>query len=182
MPGQILGNSLISAGVNFAKRVRRGIDVSANYRAKLGGNVLLNTQLIYVHGLQSSNFENSALPNFENRILSELGDPKDEARLDTDLTIGAVTLGYRVHYIGPMYVNAYEDFNALPSACTPAGCPPNNLDFADIRKYPAIVYNDVRVEWNVKGDGFAREMKFYVGMDNIFDKHPSGGIDRHGFG
>ena len=175
LPGQILGNSLISAGVNFAKRIRRGIDTQASYRARLSSKVLLDTNLIYVHALKSSNYQNPALPKFEDRILSELGDPKDEARLDADLKVGNVTFGYRVHYIGPMVINgaAFEDFFPLPGACTAAGCPPNNADFADIKMNPAITYHDLRFQWDT-GPVFnrAKNLQIYVGVDNVFDKHP----------
>ncbi|KQS05253.1 hypothetical protein ASG11_08055 [Sphingomonas sp. Leaf357] len=182
-PGQILGNSLVSAPVNFAKRVRRGIDVNFAYRTEIGSNVQFSTNLIYTHGLQSSNFENPSVPTFENRLLSELGDPKNEFRLDNDLTVGDVTFGYRLRYIGPMYVNAYEDFNALPAACTAAGCPPNNADYSDIRTYSRVFYNDLRFTWNLKDLGnFGKEFQFYLGVDNVLDKQPPLGSTGTGAG
>jgi outer membrane receptor protein involved in Fe transport len=182
-PGQILGNSLVSAGVNFARRERRGIDVNLAYRTEIGDNVRFDTNLIYVHGLKSSNFENPTLPNFENRILGELGDPVDEFRLDTDLSIGNFTLGYRLRYIGPMVLNAYEDFFELPGACTAAGCPPNNLDYSDIRKYPGVFYNDLRFDWNLKNlGGFGRDFLFYVGVDNVLNRTPPFGTTATGSG
>ena len=181
LPGQIAGNSLTSAGVNFAKRQRSGVDVNLAYRTRLFDNVRLDTSLIYVHTLKSSNYENPALPDFENRILSELGDPKDEARLDVDLNVGPFTLGYRFRVIGPMVVNLYEDFYTLPSACT-TSCPPNNLDYADIRKYPAITYSDLRFEWNLKGGPVARDFRFYLGVDNIFNQRPPLGSTATGAG
>jgi len=173
-PGDVLGNTLISAGVNFAKRIRRGIDTQVGYRARLAPKVVLDTNLLWVHALQSSNFENPALPGFENRILSELGDPKDEARLDADLKVGNVTFGYRVHYIGRMIINgaAFEDFNPLPTACTAAGCPPNNADFADTEWNPAITYHDLRFQWDTGPVFMAKNVQFYVGVNNIFNKIP----------
>jgi outer membrane receptor protein involved in Fe transport len=127
-----------------------------------------------VHTLQSSNFQNPSLPNFEDRILSELGDPKDEFRLDADLKVGHVTFGYRLHYIGRMIINgaAFEDFNALSSACTPAGCPPNNADFADIEWNPAITYNDLRLQWDMGPTWRAKNIQLYFGVNNIFNKIP----------
>ncbi|HEV2593809.1 MAG TPA: TonB-dependent receptor [Sphingomicrobium sp.] len=176
VPGQVLGNSLISAGQNFARRVRRGIDTQVGYRARLGGNVVLDTNLIYTHGIKTSNFQNPSLPNFEDRILSELGDPKDEFSLNTDLKVGHVTFGYRLHFIGPMFVSAFEDLNPLPSACSPAGCPPNNADFADVRQYPAITYNDLRVQWDTGPAFRAKNIQLYVGVNNIFNQNPPLGL------
>jgi outer membrane receptor protein involved in Fe transport len=171
-PGQILANSLVSAGVNFAKRERRGIDVNLAYRTKLTEDVRLDTQLIYVHGLKSSNFENPALPNFENRLLGELGDPQDEFRLDLDVGYKQFTLGYRMRYIGPQYLLNYEDFNALDTACT-STCPPNNLDYADRETYPKVFYHDFRFAWDLKDlGGFGRDFQFYVGIDNAFNRKP----------
>jgi outer membrane receptor protein involved in Fe transport len=176
-PGQILGNSLTSAGVNFAKRERRGIDVNFAYRTQIASNVRLDTNLIYTHVLKNSNYENPALPDFENRVLGELGSPKNEFRLDTDLAVGRVTFGYRLQYIGPMVVNLYEDFNELPGACTAAGCPPNNLDYADIRKFPKVFYHDVRVQYDLKGQtGPLSDLQFYAGIDNLLDTAPPLGV------
>jgi outer membrane receptor protein involved in Fe transport len=173
--GQIKGNTLVQAGVNFAARVRRGIDVNLAYRLDLGHDVRLNTNLIYTHGLQNSNFENPALPKFENRILSELGDPTDEFRWDVDINYREFTFGYRMHYIGPMFTSAYENFNALQSACTAAGCPPLNLDAIEPRTYPAVFYHDIRMEWNLN-----RQFQFYMGVDNVLDTHPPYGISGTG--
>lgn len=182
-PGQILENSLVSAPVNFAKRTRRGIDVNFNYRTMLGDKVKLDTQVIYVHGLESSNFENPAIPAFENRILSELGDPKNEFRWDVDLEVGDVTFGYRMHYIGPMYVNFYEDFNKLESACTANGCPPLNADYSDIATYSSVFYHDVRLQWNMKAlGGFGKDFQLTLGIDNILNKQPPLGSTGTGAG
>jgi outer membrane receptor protein involved in Fe transport len=182
LPGQVLGNSLLAGPQNFAKRVRRGIDLNAGYRTKLWHNWSLDTNLIYVHGIKSSNYENPTLPDFENRLLEELGDPKDEFRLDTDVKIGKFTVGHRLHYIGPMYVNAFEDFNSLPSACSPAGCPPNNSDYADIRQYPAVFYNDLRLQYDTGAMGMVKNVQLYVGVNNIFDRHPPLGTTATGSG
>ena len=183
-PGEVLGNSLISAGQNFAKRVRRGIDVNASYRARLMSNMVLDTNLIYVHNLKTSNYQDPSFPDFENRILSELGDPKDEARFDADLRVGAVTFGYRAHYLGKMVINgaAYEDFFALDTACTANGCPPNNADFADQKWNPSVWYHDVRFQWDMGQHWKAKNIQLYVGIDNLFDKHPPLGNTATGSG
>lgn len=180
-PGAILGNSLVSAGVNFAQRVRRGVDTNINYRTRLGA-ARLDTQVIYVRTLQSSNYENPSLPEFENRILGEVGDPKNELRWDTDVGIGNATFGYRLHYIGPMELSAYEDVNELSSACSTTACPPNNLDFADVRKVPRVFYHDIRAEYHIKNSNFGGDYTVYGGIDNVLNKYPPLGSTGTGAG
>lgn len=167
IPGQIQGNSLIQAPLNFAKRIREGIDTQLNYRAELSDTVSLSTNLIYTHVLTSSNFINPIDPNFEDRILGELGSPKDEFVFDADLKIADFTLGYRAQYIGPMYLNAFEDFNSLQ------GRAPQNADYADVQKYPAVWYHDIRFQWDLRDlAGLGKSFQFYAGADNVLDKRP----------
>jgi outer membrane receptor protein involved in Fe transport len=179
-PGAIEGNSLINGPLNYARLIRRGIDTQVSYRTNISDTVRFNANLIYTHNFQISNFLNPGDPTFENRILSELGDPKDEFRLDADLSIGDFTLGYRMRYIGPMVVGAYENYNAL------GGRPPQDLDFADITKYPAIYYHDLRFEWEIGGSegngNLGRDLNFYAGVDNIFNTVPPLGATGAGAG
>jgi outer membrane receptor protein involved in Fe transport len=177
-PGQILGNSLIQRPFNFAARIRRGIDINANYRARFSSKVTLDTGLIWVHTIKNSNYNDPTNPKFEDRILGELGDPQDEARLDMDLKVGQVTFGYQAHFIGPMWVDLFEDWNPLPAACpagqtTPGigGCPPNNADFADVQKYPAYSYHSIRFQWDTGPALHLKNIQVYGGVDNIFDRH-----------
>ncbi|MBA3666199.1 MAG: TonB-dependent receptor [Sphingomonas sp.] len=174
IPGQIANNTLLQAPLNFAKRVRKGIDFEAAYRTGLGSFARLDTHLLYTHNLKNSNFENPTLPKFENRILGELGDPEDEFRWDLALTHGPFTVGYQMSYIGPMWTGFYEDFNSLQ------GRPPQNEDFADIRKYPAVFYHDVRFEWAMGPGGIGRAMNFFVGVDNLLDTDPPLGLQGNG--
>lgn len=175
--GAILGNSLIQAPLNYAKRVRRGIDTQLNYRQPLGTDVSLTTNLIYTHVFQSSNFINPTDPNFEDRLLSELGTPSNEFVLNADLKVHEFTFGYKMHYLGPMYLNNYEDFNALQ------GRPPQNADYADVQKYPGVFYHSIRFQWDVKNtEGFGKSLQFYTGVDNLLDKHPPLGLTGIGAG
>jgi hypothetical protein len=176
-PGDILGNSLTSSPLNFARRERRGIDVNAAYRTQLGSNARLDTQLIYVRTLKSSNFENPSNPSFENRILGEVGDPRNEFRWDTDVKVGAFTFGYKMQYIGKMEISAFEDRNAINGAA--AG---NNEDFADIRKLPATFYHDIRAEYNLKAGAFGGDYTIYGGVDNLLNTFPPLGSTGTGAG
>ena len=154
-PGRILGNSLISAPLNFAARVRRGIDVDFNYTHKFGG-LDFDTSLIYVHTLTNSNYQDPTNPNVETRVLGQLGDPKDEFRWDFNFGVGPVTLGYRAHYIGPMFFASYASSYSIN------GLPATDVDAFPNLKFPSVWYHDVRIDFDV-----AKSYKFYVGVDNI---------------
>jgi len=177
VPGQILGNSLIQAPLNFAKLQRKGIDTQVSYTTRVGSNVRVSTNLIYTHGLKNSNYTNTTDPNREDRLLSELGNPRDEFQWDTDLTVGQLTFGYRMHFIGPMYLNTFEDFNSLQ------GRPAENADYASFQKYPSVTYHSVRIQWDLKNVGrVAKSFQMFVGVDNLLDKHPPLGSTATGAG
>jgi outer membrane receptor protein involved in Fe transport len=187
-PGRIITNSLISAPLNFARRNREGIDFNLNYRANLGA-VQFQTSVIYTHNLTISNFQDSTRPNFENRILGELGDPEDEFRWDVDLTYGPFTLGYRLRFIGPMSTNTFENFapDGLNLGFNPGATPVggDDADWSTPRKYPAITYHDLRFEWNVargNASNLSRDLRFYVGVDNVLDRMPPLGVTATGAG
>ncbi|KRA82698.1 TonB-dependent receptor domain-containing protein [Altererythrobacter sp. Root672] len=175
-PGEIIDNSLIQSPLNFAKRQRRGIDFDVRYKTALGTDVSLDTRLVYTHQLKSSNYQDPARPEFENRLLGELGDPQDEFRWDVALNKGPFTLGYQMSYIGPMWVNAYEDFNALQDRA------PQDIDYADTRKYPAVFYHDIRFNWQVASESNGRELDFFVGVDNVLNTRPPLGSTATGAG
>ncbi len=179
VPGQIESYSLINGPFNYARLVRRGIDTQVAYRANITDDIRLNANLIYTHNLQISNFVNPGDPTFENVVLSELGDPEDEFRLDADLSFGPFTLGYRMRYIGPMVVGNYENYYSV------GGRPPQDADHADITEYPAIYYHDLRFEWDVRGRGernFGGDFNFFAGVDNIFATEPPLGATGAGAG
>ena len=173
-PGRILGNTLTQAPLNYARLEREGIDVNLNYRVNLGA-AQLQAALIYTHNLTISNFVDPTQPDFEDRILGEIGDPVDEFRFDIDLTYNQFTLGYQMRFIGPMYINLWEDYNGINTGllgATPPGG--GNADWSEPRKYPAITYHNLRFEWNVaRGPaGIGRDLRFYVGIDNVLDQYP----------
>ena len=165
--GQILGNTLIQAPVNYARRIRRGIDSNVSYRHDLAQDVELAANLVYTHNLTTSDYTNPQLPDFETRLLENLSYPKDEFVLTADLKVKQFTFGYRLRYIGAMYNGAIENYVSIQ------GRPPQNADVADITKYPAIAYHGFRVEWNIRNDGgLGKLFQFYGGVDNVFDRHP----------
>jgi len=171
VPGQILQSDLVVSGVNFAARTVRGYDIDAAYNRNLGDDFRLGTRLIYTHLFERSNFENPSTPDFENRILGELGDPQDEFRWTVDISKGPFSIGYTMQYIGPQVLNLYEDINPLQ------GRDPQNEDYADTPNYPAVFYHDVRFGLNLD-NGF----EFSLGVDNVLNTNPPLGLTGIGGG
>ncbi len=175
VPGRILFNTLISAPLNFASRQRRGVDVDLEYRANIG-DVRLGTNVVYVHVLKNSNYQDPTNPNFETRNLGQLGDPKDEFRWDVNVGTGPFTFGYNMHYIGPMLVTAYSDLYTIN------GIPPANVDYADTLEYPAVFYHAIRFDFDIGKTGSGQKFNFYGGIDNLLDTQPPLGSTATGSG
>lgn len=174
-PGRILGNSLINAPLNFASRRRRGLDVNMSYRKSFDG-FDFNTNLIYTHNFEISNFQDVTNPKFETRVLGQLGDPKDEFRWDFDFGFKNVTFGYRVRYIGPMFFNGFATLFPLN------GIAPSDVDAFPSTKFPSVFYHDVRVDFDINSKN-GDETRFYFGVDNALDKKvPAGGATATGGG
>ncbi len=171
IPGQILDNDLVVSGVNFAARTVRGIDIETAYRTTFGEDNALSTRFIYTHLFERSNFEDPSFPDFEDRVLGELGDPQDEFRFSADLKLSNVTFGYQMQYIGSQVLNNYEDFFSVQ------GRDPENSDYADTRKYQEVFYHDIRMGIEVN-----ERFNFNFGIDNILDTNPPLGLTGIGEG
>ena len=126
---------------------------------------------VWTHTLERDNFVNPTDPNRINRVLGELGDPKDAFNLRTKVDVGNVGVTYELRYLGGMYLNTYEDFNELQ------GRPPENPDYAQVKKYPAVWYHNVRLDADVND-----KLNVYVGVDNLFDRQPPLGLTGVGAG
>ena len=167
---QILEGSLLQSTANFAKLVRKGIDSQINYTRTFGfGRLTANA--IWTHVLKNENFTNPSTPTFKDVDLDELGDPTDEVNINLNVKRGKLTVGGQMRWLGKMYLNTYEDYNALN------GLPPQNEDYAEIEKYPAVSYYDARV-----GYDFNPKFNGYVGVDNIANKLPPYGLTGVGGG
>ena len=161
--GRVLGNSLINAPLNFASRKRRGIDVNFSYRRKFGA-LDFNTNLIYTHNIQNSNFQDPTNPNTETRVLRQLGDPKEEFRWDFDFAVKPVTFGYRMRYIGPQLFNTFASLNDINGQFA------TDVDAFPSTQFAAVTYHDLRLDFDIAKDGNGNQLKFYVGVDNVLDK------------
>lgn len=169
-PFQILEGSLLQSSLNFAKLRVRGIDTQVSYnRYTSFGKLALNA--VWTHVLTNDSFTNPSDPTFRDRYLNELADPSDQVSANASLTAGKVTFGYSLRWLDAMYLNQYEDYNPLN------GNPPENEDYAPIRKYPDTFYHDIRVAVEVN-DNF----NAYVGVDNVFNTNPPYGLTGIGGG
>jgi len=177
VPGQIISGSLIQAGLNFASLKRRGIDVQVNYNHSFNANTRLSVRRYYTHTLKDSNYTDPTTPNFETRILGQLGDPKDEFTFNADLTMGKFTIGYGGHYIGPMLTTAYNNLYSIN------GLPPQNADIISITSYPSVWYHDVRFSVQLGSTATNRKgFEWFIGVHNLADKHPPLGSSATGSG
>jgi outer membrane receptor protein involved in Fe transport len=88
-----------------------------------------------------------------------LGDPKYQGQLSANIITKTFNLGYRIRYIGKTTIFTYETQNSFD------GRPPQKIDANPIVFYPASTYQDFRLDITPTG-----RFKFYVGVDNAFDK------------
>lgn len=170
IPFQVLEASLLQSSANFAQYRVRGIDVQLDYTKRFDWGAL-RLGAIWTHVLQTDTFTNPSDPNFANRALDELADPSDQVNFNASLKIGKVTLGYEMRWIDSMYLNTYEDYNALN------GLPPQNADYAPIRKYPDVFYHDLRLGLEVN-----EKFNTYLGVDNLTNTQPPYGLTGVGGG
>lgn len=167
---QILEGSLVQTSQNYAKLKARGVDAQLDYRYT-DGDWTFTMGGLYTRVLQRDEFLNPASPDFKNRILGELGDPKNQVNVNLSAKYKNVTVGYQFRWIDKMYLNTYEDFNELN------GLPPQNLDYAPVEKYPSVAYVDLRAQVDIS-EGF----NFYAGVDNVFNRKPPFGVTGVGAG
>ena len=167
---RILEGSLLQRSLNYAKFKARGIDTAVAYRQRFdGGSFGINA--IWTRTLQRDEFTNPADPNRANRILLELGDPRDQVNLNLNLGFGPITFGYQARFIGKQVINTYEDFFQVQ------GRAPENADYAPVRFYPNVYYHDARVDLEI-----SNKFNIYAGVDNIGNQFPPFGLTGVGAG
>jgi outer membrane receptor protein involved in Fe transport len=155
---------LIQGGVNFAKATARGVDFEAAYRRNLGFG-MLNLRANGTYVLERNDYPFITEPDRPDQLLLEVGDPRFQLNLAANLRTGPVTFGYQMRYVSKQAVTAIEDIRSV------GGNPPQNADWADVEFLPAVHYHDFRLGFQA-----GRNMDFYVGVDNAFDRLPPAGI------
>ena len=156
---------VISAGINFQRQEADGIDIEVAYRRTFDNGHRLNIRGIATYVLKRNNFISPTNPEFSDRQLSELGDPRWAANLNITYGIGPFDLRYSMNYIGPQTIGAYESYFPHQDR------PPQNADLTAEVFYPDVLYHAARLNMRVN-DRF----QFYLGVDNIFDTPPPLGL------
>ncbi len=169
-PFRILEGSYQDAPRNYAKFKARGIDTNIAYDHDFGA-VKASFKGIWTHVIQRDNFTDPARPNFKNVITDELGDPSDNFNLSTDLRFGKFSVGHSFRWLDKMYLNTWEDYNGVN------GLPPQNPDYAPVKKYPVTTYNDVRIGYDVN-----EKFNFDLGVTNVGNTKPPLGATGVGTG
>jgi outer membrane receptor protein involved in Fe transport len=171
VPYSLVNGSLQQTLLNYASSTSRGIDFEVGYNHATSDGSKVKARLIYTLMLQRDEFLDPANPNDADRALLELGDPKDAFNFNLDFETGPITIGYQLRYLGKQVLLNYEDTYGLQ------GDPPQNADYADRRFYPSVMYQDLRVGYDINDSWNA-----YLGCDNIADVLPPLGLTGTGEG
>jgi outer membrane receptor protein involved in Fe transport len=156
---------LVNNPFNFAKQTSRGIDFDLTYRHTFSNGLRFNARGVGTLTLERNNFINPLNPGFAVHQLETLGDPVFSANLQLGLGKGPWDLSWTFRYIGKQTITAYEATHTFQ------GRPPTDADFADRVFYPEVLYQDVRASYKVNN-----RFRFYMGVDNLFDKLPPLGL------
>ncbi|MDB5683212.1 MAG: TonB-dependent receptor [Sphingomonas bacterium] len=167
---QVLESSLLVSSLNFAKLKARGIDTELAYRYNFDWGSM-GFRAHWTHVLQRDDFLNPTDPTTADRILGEVGDPKNRVTANTDAKIGKLTLGYQVRWIGK------QDFGQVENTVSVQGRDPENADYADASGYGNVFYHDIRADFEVS-DKFT----VYGGVDNVLNRFPPWGATGIGAG
>ena len=157
--------AVLSGPVNFAKQKTRGIDVNFAYNHHFSNGDIFNVQANGALVLQRDNYLDVTDPTRVSRQLGNLGDPKWEAVGDFDYQHGPVSLHYKLHFIGHMYLDDYADYYSLN------GEDPQEPEYNLAKKYPVVWYHDLKLTYDV-----GKNYQFYLGCDNVTDKLPPYGL------
>jgi outer membrane receptor protein involved in Fe transport len=161
LPYGIISNSLTLTPFNYAKLNARGLDLEAAYRGRIGNLGRLDTRFTYTHVFELTQFIDPSRPDFGDRLLSELGNPKNAWNWNTNFQTGRFTFGWQTRFIGKMVTNLYEDFFEFE------GRAPQNEDWADKTWFPRRYYHDARVAVDI-----GPKYNFYMGVDNLTNQKP----------
>ena len=96
---EYVNNSLHVIPLNYAKLKVAGIDFDVGYQHRFLGLGDISARLIYTLTLTNSNYLDPTNPNFEDRTLSELGQPRNKFTANLALKTGPFVVSYKLRYI-----------------------------------------------------------------------------------
>jgi outer membrane receptor protein involved in Fe transport len=161
--GNTPGSGFIQGPFNFARLVTSGIDFDLAYRTRISDDVRLNLRGVLNYTFKKNLHSDVNAPDFIDRILGETGDPVWAANVSANLEYKIFNFGYRLRVIGKTtsFGAAWETQHPLQ------GRPPTDPDAFPVVMYPEVFYHDVRIDINA-----TKRFKFYMGVDNVFDRLP----------
>jgi hypothetical protein len=154
------GPAFFNQPFNFARFQTNGIDADLNYTTEVGTG-RLNLRGILSHVFRRNRFTDVARPDFRDRTLSELGQPRWSAQVSANLDMPTFDIFYQVRYLDKQVTAQWETFFPFD------GRDPLNPDLRTQRFYPETFYHNIR--FGIKASD---EFRFYLGVDNIFDTLP----------
>lgn len=184
--------AVISGGINFAKQTTKGIDADLSYRRTFDNGDKLTLRVIGTRVITLDNYLDPSNPTVPNRQLGELGDPLWAANASINYDFGAVDFTYTARFIGKQSIGTWEQQHTYTGLCPTSGASrgltglsgrsctpgqlttldPQNLDIYPEVYYPSVIYQNVRLNFEVAD----KKYNFYVGIDNLTDKKPPFGL------
>jgi outer membrane receptor protein involved in Fe transport len=161
-----------SGPVNFARQETEGVDFDLAYNHRWDNGSRLAIRSIVSLVFQRTNFISPTDPNFGDRQLSELGDPRWRGQFIISYQLpNGINFRYQLRYVGKQTVSTYEAQHSFQ------GRPPTNADVVPVVYYPEITYHNFRIGVNV-----AKKFEWYFGIDNVFNQKPPFGLTGTGSG
>jgi outer membrane receptor protein involved in Fe transport len=157
-----IGPSFLQAPFNYAKLRAKGIDFEFNYVTDLSENLNLSIRGVATYNLEREDFTFITEPARSTRLDGTLGLPTWAANLFATLDFGEFDMGYTARFVGRMAVNDWE------TQFSHQGRAPINPDATPFKRYPDIVYHNLRFGFEPEDTQF----RFYVGIDNVLDQLP----------
>ena len=156
-----LGPGFLNQPFNFQQLKTSGVDFDLAYRRNIFGNTRLDLRGIvsWVDNREEFTFINE--PERSTRLHGTLGDPEWAASFSANADFGVIDLGYDLRWIDKVTVFSWE------TQFSHQGRDPTNPDALEDPYYPDVFYHDVRLGFEPNN-----RFRFYVGVDNVFDRLP----------
>ena len=156
-----LGPGFLNQPFNFQSLKTSGIDFDAAYRRNIFGNTRMDLRAIvsWVHNREEFTFISD--PERSTRLHGTLGDPEWAGSFSANFDFGVIDFGYDMRWIDKVTVFAWE------TQFSHQGRDPTNPDALEDPYYPNVFYHDFRLGFEPH-----ERFRFYIGVDNAFDRLP----------